>query len=141
MQNNLTYEKGGCWEITGCAFEDGASVGTTYGCKALPPPGWKTSCDANGAWAFNSNNTITSVMSGKCLEVSVSDKKTVEVSACTGTEAHQKRKIPKEIYRSTNASHNFNTIHRFCVPSEVVAVPAFQFMLMCALSMTAYAKR
>ena len=66
------YEKGGCWEITGCSFDNGAGVGTTYGCKGIPPAGWKSPCDANGVWAFNENNTITSVMSGKCLEISAS---------------------------------------------------------------------
>jgi hypothetical protein len=83
VQVNLTTRMGGCWEITACAAGDGASVGTTYGCKAIPK-GCKGSgdCTCNGAWLFNTGNmTITSVMSGKCLEAR---SNVVEVSACTG---------------------------------------------------------
>ena len=71
VQSNLTLEGrlGGCWEITACDFSQGADVGTTYGCKGLPQPGDGSACDYNGAWMLNPNGTITSVMSGKCLEV------------------------------------------------------------------------
>lgn len=85
VQVNLTTRMGGCWEITACAIGDGASVGTTYGCKGLPQ-NCKSACDCNGAWTFNTGNaTITSVMSGKCLEAkSTNTGSPVEVSACTG---------------------------------------------------------
>lgn len=85
VQVNLTTRMGGCWEITACATGDGASVGTTYGCKGLPK-NCKSACDCNGAWMFNAGNaTITSVMSGKCLEAkSTSAGSAVEVSSCTG---------------------------------------------------------
>lgn len=81
VQNVLPYRVGGCWEITGCSFGDGADVGTTYGCK--PIPNGTGGCDANGAWAFNENGTITSVMSGACLRVDPKDNTTVNVGSCT----------------------------------------------------------
>ena len=85
VQANLTTRMGGCWEITACATADGAGVGTTYGCKGIPK-NCNSGCDCNGAWLFNAgNSTITSVMSGKCLEAKSSSGGTpVEVSACTG---------------------------------------------------------
>ena len=84
VQLNLTTRLGGCWEITACATNDGANVGTTYGCKGLPKACTGAGdCDCNGAWVFNSNGTITSVMSGKCLALSSSGS-AVGVSSCTG---------------------------------------------------------
>lgn len=85
VQANLTTRMGGCWEITGCASHDDAEVGTTYGCKPVPKRCTGIGdCDCNGAWAFNpGNKTITSVMSGKCLEVAAGSSAVV-VSACTG---------------------------------------------------------
>eukprot|EP01044_Picomonas_judraskeda_P003701 COSAG03_NODE_311_length_9123_cov_2.643506_8_plen_435_part_00 len=90
VQVNLTSRMGGCWEITGCATSDDASVGTTYGCKGLPQ-NCKSLCDCNGAWVFNAGNaTITSVMSGKCLEAkTASAGSAVEVSTCTGKSNQQ----------------------------------------------------
>lgn len=70
---------GSCLEIRGCKTTEHATVDTDYGCKALPAPG--ESC-ANMAWNFNSNGTITSVMSGKCLDVS---SRHVEVNSCNGS--------------------------------------------------------
>jgi hypothetical protein len=96
VQNNLTTRMGGCWEITGCSFGDNAAVGTNFGCKKLPPPGGNPGpCNFNGAWAFNhANKTITSVMSGKCLEAATDGAVAlhapamggvrVQVSSCTG---------------------------------------------------------
>ena len=85
VQSNLSTRMGGCWEITGCDFGERADVGTTYGCKGLPNPGDKSACDYNGAWAFNEGNgTITSVMSGACLEVQDNASGgRVEVSSCS----------------------------------------------------------
>ena len=62
--------KGGCWEIEACATGEGAAVNCNYGCKALPTKGCGSACDCNGAWSTNKNGTITSVMDGKCLQVS-----------------------------------------------------------------------
>jgi len=91
VQVNLTTRMGGCWEITGCSFNEGASVGTKYGCKPIPkpiPPGGKPNpCKSNGAWTFNvGNSTITSEMSGHCLESSGSS---VSVSSCSGNANQQ----------------------------------------------------
>ena len=84
VQVNLTTRMGGCWEITACASGDGAGVGTTYGCKGIPK-NCNSGCDCNGAWVFNTgNSTITSVMSGKCLEAKSGGGSAVEVSSCTG---------------------------------------------------------
>ena len=63
VQSNLSVRMGGCWEITGCDFGNDADLGTTYGCKSLPRPGDTSPCDYNGAFAFNPNGTITSVVS------------------------------------------------------------------------------
>ena len=41
-----------------------ARVGTSYGCKAVPKPGYGNDCAANGAWVAQPNGTITSVMDG-----------------------------------------------------------------------------
>ena len=47
-QLNLSKRLGGCWEITACATADGASIGTTYGCKPVPKPGGiYMDCDLN----------------------------------------------------------------------------------------------
>ena len=90
VQVNLTTRMGGCWEITACATGDGASIGTTYGCKGLPK-NCKSACDCNGAWTFNAGNkTITSVMSGKCLEAKATQAGSpVEVSSCSGKSNQQ----------------------------------------------------
>lgn len=72
-----------CWEITGCASGDGAAVGCGYGCKPVPSQ-CANHCDCNGAWATNSNGTITSVMDGKCLQVSAGQGSAVNVATCTG---------------------------------------------------------
>jgi hypothetical protein len=73
--------KNGCWEITGCARGEGAHVGTSYGCKPVPKPGYSNDCAANGAWVAHANGTITSVIDGHCLTLG-SDKKSLEVDSC-----------------------------------------------------------
>eukprot|EP01050_Picozoa_sp_SAG11_P000459 SAG11_NODE_13_length_26388_cov_67.360341_31_plen_272_part_00 len=70
----------GCWEITACSSGPAAPIGCNYGCKPLPKS-CKSRCDCNGAWSFNSNGTITSVMDGNCLQVSGAK---VTVGPCTG---------------------------------------------------------
>eukprot|EP00038_Savillea_parva_P009887 m.186474 g.186474 ORF g.186474 m.186474 type:complete len:922 (+) comp16782_c0_seq1:76-2841(+) len=72
-----------CWEITACAEGDGASVGCGYGCKPIPTS-CASHCDCNGAWSTNPNGTITSVMDGKCLQVSGGAGSAVNVATCTG---------------------------------------------------------
>eukprot|EP00041_Stephanoeca_diplocostata_P035461 m.1252709 g.1252709 ORF g.1252709 m.1252709 type:complete len:617 (-) comp24703_c0_seq73:4205-6055(-) len=83
----------GCWEINGCSTANGASVDTSFGCKALPPKGWSPThgnlCDANMAWRFNANGTVTSVMDGGCLEVSPQDEFHVVVGTCDGSPRQQ----------------------------------------------------
>ena len=76
------YNKNGCWEITGCGRTEGAKVGTTYGCKPVPKPGYTNDCDANGAWIAQKNGTITSAMDGHCLTLGA-DKASLEVSSCS----------------------------------------------------------
>lgn len=76
----------GCWEITACSTRQNAHVDTGHGCKPLPKSCEKI-CDCNGAWSFNKNGTISSVMDGQCLQVSVSGA--VNVGTCTG-KANQK---------------------------------------------------
>mmetsp|Transcript_69541 Transcript_69541/g.148735 ORF Transcript_69541/g.148735 Transcript_69541/m.148735 type:complete len:743 (+) Transcript_69541:45-2273(+) len=83
VQNDLSFRKGGCWEITACEVSENAEVGVNFGCKALPASDWTNLCDANGAWSFNANGTITSVMDGKCLQVDPRDHSTVNVAKCT----------------------------------------------------------
>jgi len=84
IQLNLSTRMGGCWEITACDFGQGADLGTTYGCKPLPPPGDSSPCDSNGVFSLNANGTITSVMSGNCVEVEGDAAGArVEVSRCT----------------------------------------------------------
>ena len=52
-----------------------------WGCKPLPKS-CKQPCDCNGAWSINANGTITSVMDGKCLQIS--DTSMATVTSCTG---------------------------------------------------------
>ena len=76
---------GGCWEITGCSSGSGAAVGCGYGCKALPKPGsTPVKCALNGAWSFNTNGTITSVMDGHCLQLTGGKGSAITVGPCTG---------------------------------------------------------
>ena len=76
----------GCWEIQGCGTGEHAVANTNYGCKALPakPCEGSNDCLCNGAWAFNSNGTITSVMDGHCLQVEAGAGSAVTVGSCTG---------------------------------------------------------
>ena len=86
---------GGCWEITGCSSSPGASVGCGYGCKSLPKPGSNPSkCALNGAWSFNSNGTVTSVMDGHCLELSGGKGTAVTVGPCTGSPNQLFKAVP-----------------------------------------------
>jgi len=67
---NLESETGGCIEITGCNTNQGAGVGTGFGCKSLPK-NCDDVCDCNGAWRLNAmTGTIISVMdnSNSCLQ-------------------------------------------------------------------------
>ena len=52
-------------------------------CKAALPKDCKSACDCHGAWSLNGNETITSVMDGKCLET-MGEGSAIVVSACTG---------------------------------------------------------
>ena len=76
----------GCWEIQGCGTGEHAVVNTNYGCKALPAKPCKGSndCLCNGAWAFNSNGTVVSVMDGHCLQVEAGAGSAVTVGSCSG---------------------------------------------------------
>ena len=77
----------GCWEIEACATGDGARVSCNWGCKAALPSNCKSDCDCNGAWSLNGNGTITSMMDGKCLQVSGGKGSAVDVAKCTGDPA------------------------------------------------------
>jgi len=74
---------GACMEIRGCSADDHAKGDTDFGCKALPDPDTAQPCDKNMAWEFNANGTITSVLSGKCLQTS----QRIEVTTCDGSTA------------------------------------------------------
>ena len=74
---------GGCWEIEACATGENAAVNCNWGCKPLPKS-CQQACDCNGAWSVNQNGTITSVMDGKCLQVSGGKGSAVNVATCTG---------------------------------------------------------
>jgi sucrose-6-phosphate hydrolase SacC (GH32 family) len=76
--------QGGCIEITGCS---GSSVGTSYGCKPLPKPGSTDKCALNGAFSINANGTVTSIMDGQCLQVSISGD--IILAACSAGAATQ----------------------------------------------------
>jgi hypothetical protein len=81
--NNTKSGKPDCIEIYACATKEGAHVGASSGCKKVP----LTSCDANpcncnGAWSFNKNGTISSVMDGQCLQHAAGS---LNVGACTGS--------------------------------------------------------
>ena len=83
---------GGCWEIDGCSSSAGAAIDTDYGCKKIPVPGWKnhsSPCVANMAWEFHSNDTVTSLMDGFCLQVSEKDEWSINVSPCDGSKRQQ----------------------------------------------------
>lgn len=116
VQNELPWREGGCWEITGCVTGPGAEVGVNFGCKPLPEPGWTDLCLANGAWTFNPNGTITSVMDRQCLQVDPRDNATVNVEECSGG-AHQTWAADLPLVRSLG--------HKgLCVDSGVEPPPA-----------------
>eukprot|EP00756_Hemistasia_phaeocysticola_P064170 Hpha_TRINITY_DN7575_c0_g1::TRINITY_DN7575_c0_g1_i2::g.18874::m.18874/K07407/E3.2.1.22B, galA, rafA; alpha-galactosidase len=71
-----------CLEVHACSTKDHAGVDAAFGCKPIPPPG-ATGCALNMAWNMNSNRTITSVLSNKCLASKVGSTK-LEVTACDG---------------------------------------------------------
>ena len=99
----MAAPKGGCWEITACDTADGASVGCGYGCKPLPVT-CKSACACNGAWASNKNGTLTSVMDGKCLQLS--DVSVVTVAACTTGKPNQQFSFAKSGDSFTVHTHN-----------------------------------
>lgn len=107
---------GGCWEITGCSSGEGADVGCGYGCKPLPKS-CKSKCDCNGAWSFNSNGTITSVMDGHCLQVSKGKGSNVNVASCSGK--------PNQVFAVKNTG-NYYTISQagLCVQGRKPPTPA-----------------
>merc|ERR1712039_348076 len=76
---------GSCLEVRACSFKDHASVDSDFGCKAFPKAGDTNPCSKNMAWNYNSNGTITSVMSGKCLQSAPSPSSHVEITTCAGT--------------------------------------------------------
>lgn len=71
-----------CLEIHGCSSSDHVGVDTKFGCKKLPSPQETDPCAKNMAWNVNSNGTITSVLSGKCLQPSSTG---LEVTTCDGS--------------------------------------------------------
>eukprot|EP00729_Bicosta_minor_P007325 gene7325-2369_t len=79
----MASANGGCWEIQGCATNEGATVNCVYGCKPLAAACAAGSC-CNGAWSLNSNGTITSVMDGQCLQVAQPPGSLVTVGKCRG---------------------------------------------------------
>ena len=87
----------GCWEITGCDTKPGASVGTGYGCKALPKlgAGCGNPCLCNGAWNVSVSNagavTVVSVMDGGCLQTDPGGK--VNVGLCKAGAKQQDFKL------------------------------------------------
>jgi hypothetical protein len=67
------------------------SIGTGYGCKPLPTqPCGANKCNCNGAWALNANGSVTSVMSGMCLEV---DGTAVSANVCAAGSPTQQWKV------------------------------------------------
>ena len=68
----------------------GAGIGITYGCKGIPKTCKGTGdCTCNGAWLFNpGNKSITSVMSGKCLEAQGAAGAGSAAAAVRGGRAH-----------------------------------------------------
>jgi len=69
---NVNSTLGHCWEIGACNTRPGAGLGAYGGCKPVPHPGTcaTNKCACNGAWAFEKNGSITSVMDGMCLTAS-----------------------------------------------------------------------
>ena len=76
-----------CWRVLACLSDEGAKVGVGYGCTPLPKSRGcgGHNCACNGAFAFNSNGTITSQMDGHCLTIdSESDGSAATMQTCTG---------------------------------------------------------
>jgi len=115
VQNDLPWMEGGCWDIVACDEKDGAEVGVNFGCKPLPKPGSTNPCDANGAWSFNSNGTITSLMDGKCLQIDPDDGVSVTVGTCTGDVGQTWRVMGTSIQSAAAPSR--------CIGSGIAAPP------------------
>ena len=77
-----------CWEVNACNYRPGSSVDTRFGCRPVPKPGNNQSCNANMAWQFNKNGTVTSTWSGLCFELEGSGT----LAACNGA-PRQKWKV------------------------------------------------
>lgn len=102
-----------CLEITACSTAEGAAVGVNFGCKKLPPPGSNpNACALNGAWAFNKNGTITSVMDGHCLQV---DGNKLTVGTCAGK--------PNQIFSTVDNGDNANVIRqgKLCIDYDAAS--------------------
>jgi hypothetical protein len=65
--NDTKLGKPDCIGIHACATKEGAQVTASGGCRKLPTS-CANSCNCNGAWSFNKNGTISSVMDGQCLQ-------------------------------------------------------------------------
>lgn len=110
-----------CWEIQGCATNEGATVNCVYGCKPLAAACAAGSC-CNGAWSLNSNGTITSVM---YVRVSISS---IYNEFCTVLCRHL------AVCLTRNPEPRAATRHR-CGLSLALEARAPLFMLTCAVLM------
>lgn len=115
VKNSLPFRDGGCWEITACETGDVAEVGVNFGCKPLPGNNWSNPCDANGAWSFNANSTITSVMDGKCLQVDPRNNMIVNVATCNAE--------PSQQWNTNGSAVESAGMPGFCVDSGVASPP------------------
>ena len=127
----------GCWEITGCDRTEGAHLGTSYGCKNVPAPGYGNDCAANGAWVAQKNGTLTSVMDGHCLTLGA-DKKSLEVDTCVAGDKSQQWVFDEKWTHPGSVSTQANP-HHSLVPRDVserllvIAGHAVECALRCRL--------
>ena len=141
LTNIMMSHGGGCWEITGCSTKPSAAIGTGYGCKPLPAS-CASKCACNGAWNWNSNGTITSVMDGQCATVKGTS---IIVDACTAATATAQRFTASRISRSSTAalqeeeiSYAIKASTGLCVTGQPAPTPA-PTPLPCAAVKTAAA--
>jgi hypothetical protein len=74
-----------CWEISACNTKPKVGVSLADSCKKVPAATVDCSahpCTCNGAWAFNSDGTITQSMTGMCLTKAPDNM--LIVDTCTG---------------------------------------------------------
>lgn len=76
-----------CWEVNGCGYRPGATVDTSYGCKALPAKGVTDPCCSNMAWKVQDEARTLTPAWNESLCFQLRQGGGAELQACDGSSA------------------------------------------------------